>query len=109
MEAPVVSESFSLVGPNGQQIDSLDAMHGVAWAPVRKVAKAVGMKVAGVVQPVTDADITWDNEDQAVSIKGHDVPGQVMLKDGVSYVPIRKLASVLGFGIEVTGQTIKLT
>jgi len=108
MSKPVPAETFELVGPGGS-IDKLDAMHGTAWAPVRKAAKALGFRSGGKTEAVADADIAWDAEDQAVTIKGKAVPGQVMLKDGVSYVPIRKLAEALGFQVSVQGRTIRLT
>lgn len=108
MAKPVPAETFELVGPSGS-LGDLEAMHGTAWAPIRKISKALGMKSGATTLPVNDPDISWDAEDQTVTVKGKAVPGQVMLKDGVSYVPIRKLAACLGYQVSVQGRTIRLS
>lgn len=108
MAKPVPTEMFKMIGPDGKEICELEAMRGVAWAPVRKVALAVGMKVGGVIKPLSDADIGWDSEDRTVLINGQAVPGQVLLRDSQSYVPIRKLATVLGFDVNVDCKMVVL-
>jgi hypothetical protein len=99
MPTDAASERYTLVGPDGKAIDTLEAIDGVAWAPVGKVAKALGLRVNGKITPIKDSDICWDGEDQSVVILHKDFPAQIQVKNGVSYATVRKLAGFLGWSI----------
>lgn len=62
MAKPVPKETLKMIGPDGKEICELKVVREVAWAPVRKTALAVKMKVGGIIRPslmlTSDRDAT---------------------------------------------------
>lgn len=101
-EAPSKTYSLSV---NGQSLGEVQAIRGVTRAPVRTTAVAMG---------IGNAEIAWDDEGQGVAIRGKLLPSAVLLKDGVSLVPLRELVTFVGtvlnkpFNITVAGTSISV-
>lgn len=98
-------ETLTLFAPNGADIGQMPLIRGSARAPIRDVAKALGIRKDGAVQPVVDEEIGWDANRQAVTIAGRHYPDQILLLDGVSYAPIRTLVGFLGWDVEFDAAT----
>src|ERR1044072_1728643 len=92
------AQQMSMLGPDGTEIAKMDVVNGSSRAPIRIISKAYGFKGGAAV---TDATIGWDEEDQGLQIGGKVFPEQVLVIDGVSYVPVRKLADFLGWTVNL--------
>lgn len=70
---------------------------GLALAPVRAVGNALCLPVV------------WDGEAQAVRLGERDYPGEITMRDGVGYVPVRPLAKFLGLSLSLDAAARRVT
>lgn len=68
---------------------------GHALAPVRAWFHALGFN---------DAQIAWDQQDQAVLVNGHELDADLSILDGTSYAPVRDLAQWSGLKLAVDNE-----
>lgn len=96
--------TMRLVGPNSFALD-MEVVRGKSLAPIRKVVKELGFKDG---QVVTDQDITFNKDENAVSVKGSVIPAEVTLKSGAAHCHVVKLLTFLGwtFTVDVPNATV---
>jgi len=98
-EAEAVPSSVALYLGAEKLMDSV-IVRGRTLVPVRALAKALGDRSTGVLRPVTDGEIGWSSEDEAVTIHGRVLGVELTMREGKAYLAARDLAEFLGFKIK---------
>lgn len=88
-----VEETYTLfLGGNTTPTATMPVVQGASYAPLRAVTRGLGF---------ADDRVTWDDDAQAPRFDKDLIPGQVLVRNGASYVPVRGLAAFFGLHLEV--------